>query len=449
MKLIGLAAGMVLATGCYATDQIPQTQIASIDHPLSAPRQVGEGARLGPHTQIRARLTDGSVTPWMPAGSLAVAKDGLVSGRSFPLAGALEATISQAGPGAAEMLAATAPPGGEVTPTGADELRLRATDRRLLLPWITAYATGAATLHREPGWVAFRGPAGRWESQWLPGSQFVAVAPASYGTLRVAEGIPWRDVMSLEVHNLEPITTTLAVLGAPVAGAAMMLSVVSAVGAAASGDDPTPAMELGAATAAVTEDIAKKADAGADTGGAPVTSPADFPAVLVGSEGPAGAVAATPLFTGSARRRDEIKFVFAGEAGLTDEGIGTGSAGLGLRLADFVELTARLRVLPYDARPAYQQVGPPPVNFLWGGRVVFHMDGDGDRRTAFVFGGELLGGTAPDGTSLLQGSLILGPRVGITDKTFASLLFAPSFVDPGNAPAAGQLMFSLELGFDL
>jgi hypothetical protein len=30
-----------------------------------------------------------------------------------------------------------------------------------------------------------------------------------------------------------------------------------------------------------------------------------------------------------------------------------------------------------------------------------------------------------------------------------SLLFAPSFVDPDNAPATGQAMFSLELGFDL
>ena len=37
---------------------------------------------------------------------------------------------------------------------------------------------------------------------------------------------------------------------------------------------------------------------------------------------------------------------------------------------------------------------------------------------------KLVGGTMPDGTSLMQGSLFLGPRFGITDKTFASLLFA-------------------------
>jgi hypothetical protein len=454
MTRIGLTAVMVsivsmLATGCYATDQVPQTQLATIDRPLSAPRKIGEGARLGPNTEIRARLTDGSVTPWMPAGTLSVAKDGLVSGRSFPLAGALEATISQAGAGAAEMLAATAPPGGEVAPAGAGELRLRAADPRLLLPWIAAYATGAATLHQPPGWIAFRGPAGRWESDWLPGSRFVAVAPSSYANLRVAEGIPWRDVAALEVHNLEPITTTLAVIGAPVAGAAMMIAVAGTAAAVANGDDPTPAMDLGVATAAVTADAAKSADAGADTGGAPVKSPADYPAVLVTSEGPTGAVVATPLFTGAARRRDAVKLVLAGEAGLTSDGLGTGAAGVGLRLRDFVELTARVRALPYDDRPAYQQVGPAPVSFLWGGRLAFHMDGDGDRRTAFLFGVELLGGATPDGASLLQGSLILGPRVGITEKTFVSLLFAPSFVSPGNSPTTGQVIGSLELGFDL
>jgi hypothetical protein len=406
---------------------------------------VGGDARLGPNTEIRARLTDGSVTPWLPASALAVAKDGLVSGRSFPLSAATEATISRPGEGAAEMLAATAPPGGEVTPADEGELRLRVTDPRVLLPWVAAYATGAATLHQPPGWISFRGAQGRWRSEWLPGGNFVAVAPSSYGKLQVAEGIPWRDVAALEVHNLEPIRTAFAVVGAPVAMSVMMLSMAAAVAAATDGEDPTPALALAVDTAALTAHAAETADAEADTGGAPVRSPAGRPAVLVATEGPAGTLVATPLFTGAARRRDAVKAVLAGEAGVTVDGLGTGAAGVGLRLGDFVELTARLRALPYGDR----QVGPAPINLLYGGRLALHIDGDGDRRTAFVFGGELLGGETRDGTSLTQGSLILGPRFGITEKTFASLLFAPSFLNPGNGPVTGQMMFSAEFGFDL
>src|SRR5262249_29521647 len=147
MKLIWPAAVVVsiLATGCYATTEIPQAQIATIQRPLSAPRKVAGGARLGPKTEIRARLSDGSVTPWLPAGALAVARDGRVGGRSFPLAAATDATIAKAGEGAAEMLAATAPPGAVVTPADGGELRLHVSDPRVLLPWVAAYATGAAT----------------------------------------------------------------------------------------------------------------------------------------------------------------------------------------------------------------------------------------------------------------------------------------------------------------
>jgi len=439
----------ILATGCYATTEIPTRQIASIQQPLSAPQKVGGDARLGPNSEIRARLNDGSVTPWVPASTLAVAKDGLVSGRSFPLAAATDAMIAQPGPGAAEMLAAVAPPGAEVTPTDAGELHLHVSDPHVLLPWVTAYVTGAARLRQLPDWIAFMGPHRRWASDWLPAERFVAVAPASYGMLRVAEGIPWRNVAALEVHNLEPIRTTFAIMGAPVAAAVMMVSVAAAAAAVANGDDPTPALELGAATAAVTEKAAESADADADTHGAPVRSLAANPAVLVTTEGPAGTLAATPLFTGAARRRDVIKFVFAGEAGLTTDGFGTGGVGAGLRLGDFVELTARLRLLPFDDRPANPQTGSAAINLLYGGRLAFHVDGDGDRRLAFVMGGELVGGTMPDGTSLTQGSLFLGPRVGLTEKTFASLLFGGSFVNPGNSPVTGQMMLSAEFGFDL
>ena len=451
MKTTWLAAVVVsiLAAGCYATSEIPQEQITSIRRPLSAPKKVGGDARLGPNTEIRARLADGSVTPWLPAGALAVANDGLVSGRSFARAAATDATITRSAEGAAEMLTATAPPGGEVTPTDSGELRLHVADPRVLLPWVAAYATGAATLHQAPGWISFRGASGRWTSDWLPGARFVGVAPSSYAKLQVAEGIPWDKVAALEVHNLEPIRTTFAVVGAPVAGSVMVLSMMAAVGAAANGDDPTPALDLAFGTAALTAHAAETADAEADTGGAPVRSPEGRPGVLVTTDGPAGTLAATPLFTGAARRRDQIKLVLSGEAGVTTDGVGTGGAGVGVRISDFVELGARLRALPYDDRPVDLQAGRVPIALLYGGRLALHIDGDGDRRTAFVFGGELLMGESTEGASLTQGSLIFGPRFGITEKTVASLLFEPSFLNPSNHPVMGQMMFCAEFGFDL
>ena len=108
-------------------------------------------------------------------------------------------------------------------------------------------------------------------------SQLVALAPSKLGTLEVAEGVQWRDVVGLQVHNIEPIRTTGAIIGAPIAMSVMMLSAVAAVAAVADGKDPTPALNVAVAAASVTADAAASADADADTGGAPVRSPRDRP----------------------------------------------------------------------------------------------------------------------------------------------------------------------------
>ena len=447
MKLTALASGaMMVACGCYATTEVQPTQIASIQQPLAAPKKMAGSTRLGPNSEIRARFYDGSVTPWLPASGLSVAKDGLVSGRSFPLTAATEARISGAGGNAADMLSATAPPEARIDIVD-DQLRLRIGDPRLLLPWIATYATGAAELHQPAGMVSFQGPHRHWASDWIPVARFATVAPSGFAKLRVAEGIPWRDVEALEVHNLEPIRTTGAIIGAPIAMTVMVAAMAGAVAAAADGKDPTPSIELGAAVGSLTAEAAASADADAETGGAPVRPIQNRPSVLVTADG-----TATPLFSGAARRRDKIKLVLAGEAGMTSDGAWTGAAGAGIRISDFVELTARVRALPFNDM---QTAGSPaPVGFLYGGRLVLHIDGDGDPRTEFVFGGELLDGSTSDGTSLLQGSLIAGPRFGITNKTFVSLLVAPSFLAPSGSPwghnqTVGQFLFSAEFGFDL
>ena len=325
----------------------------------------------------------------------------------------------------------------------------------MLLPWIAAYATGAKTVGQPLGWVSFRGPRGKWTSDWIPMSQLVALAPSKLGTLEVAEGVQWRDVVGLQVHNIEPIRTTGAIIGAPIAMSVMMLSAMAAVAAVADGKDPTPALNVAVAVGSVTVDAAASADADADTGGAPVRSPKGSPAVLVTADGTGGALGVTPLFSGAARRRESIKLVFAGEAGFVDAGGVTGSAGIGLRAGDFVELSARVRALRFDdpLGPIQGASSAAPL-LLYGGRLAFHIDGDGDRRTAFVLGGELLLGSVPGVTSLTELGFVVGPRFGISDKMFASLLFEPSVVIPqraayGEPSAVGQFMLSAEFGFAL
>lgn len=459
MQRNGIAGAMalVMAAGCYSTTEIPPAQLASMEHPRGAPSVLGHGVRLGPRTEVRAFLTDGSVTTWYPAGDLAVADDGLVTGRRVALSAATEVDLSGAGDGADAMLAATAPPGAEITPRG-DRLRLRVRDARLMLPWIAAYAVGAATLRRPVGMLAFRGNRSAWETDPVPGSRFATVTPGALSEFQIAEGIPWRDVTRLELHNLDTLSTTGAILGAPIAMSLMLLATVGTAAAIADGDDPTPSVALGVEVAAGVQEAAASADAEADSSASEawVRAANRRPCVLV-EGGPEAARGATPLFTARARRRDIVKLVLSGEAGTTSDSTFTGGAGVGLRFHDFVELTARTRALAFDEAPTLGSGGgpeSPPQHLLFGGRLALHIDTDGDPLTAFVVGAEILGGRLGTGADLTDVGFVLGPRFGLGDKMFASLLLAPSLLlargNPGGPDlAVGQVMFSVELGFGL
>jgi hypothetical protein len=454
------ATGITLAaSGCYTTTQVPLTRIATIDHTMAAPTDLSGTARLGPSTEIRARLADGSVTTWYTAGDVAVGTDGLVTGRRYALSSANEVVLSGVGGVAADMLAATAPPGGEVTPLGDGglQLRLRVKDNRFLLPWLAAYANGAAALRQPAGTLRFQAH-GRnaWRSADVPGDSFARLPPQQLADVQLAEGIPWRDVAGLELHNLNPIDTAFAVVGVPIAGALMAVAMIATAGAIANGDDPTPGLQLGAAVASVTADAAGSADAGADTGGAPVLGPSHHPAVLVAGGGAtAGTLRTTPLFTGEAVRRDMIKFLVAGEGGVTSDSTFAGALGVGLRLSDFVELSARARVVTFDEGSGpYGGPSPGSPHLLYGGRLALHIDPDGDPLLAFVAGGEVVGNTIGDYGSLTQAAFVFGPRFGIGQKAFASLLLEPSLIVWSGLPnrpdgSAGQLTINLEVGFGL
>lgn len=467
LTVVIILAALTATTGCYTTQAVEPAKVAAIRRPLTSPRALGP-ARLGPRSDVRARLTDGSLTPWVPATDLAVSNDGLVTGRRYPLALATEAAVADAGPAAFSMLAAVAPPESEIVPERG-WIRLRVRQPSLLLPWISAYTGGAAALHHPPGPCVLRTSPRGW-SDPVPCASIAGVPAASLPRLQIADGVPWRKIAALEVHNLDPIQTSFAVLGTPVLMSVMMLGLVSAAAAISDGDDPTPGLDLAVGMAQIASDAAAHADDGAETGGAPVHLPNQRAAVLIAAAAatdgsrvdkeagptgdPAAGLVATPLFTQSARRRDYFKWLLAADAGITSEGTFTGGVTAGFRLNDFVEIAGRARLLWLDEQPAWapdgSQIYRGTPHALFGARLGFHIDGDGDRIST-VFGGEVLGGSLADGGTLWQLGLNLGPRFGIGEKTFASLLFAPSLLvkdRPDGATAVGQVMFTAELGFD-
>ena len=451
------ASCVLLLSGCYTTASVPPAALVSLRGPLSAPKALDGGARLGPRSELRVRRTDGSVTPWFPAATLAIGANGLVTGDRYPLRAATDAVIAEADEGATMWLSAMAPPGSEVTPT-ADGARVRVPESRLLLPWLSAYATGVANMHGRPGRFSFRSRRDEWETGGVPASVLVARPRAALSQVVLADGILWHDVAGIEVQNMNPLNTTGAIIGMPIAMAFMMLGIVGTAAAIVDGDDPTPALSLVAGVASVTSTAAE--DGKRDTSkGDPVPLGGSAPeAVLVASSSD-NSTGTVPLFSSSARRRDRIKLILAGEAGLDGASGVTASVGAGIRICDFVELTGRLRALSLGGDSSVvptdgMSVVSPTVGLLGGLRLALHIDPDGNPVTSFVVGAEILGGSRGGGPSVTELGFVLGPRIGITDKAFVSLLVAPSLLTtkgtndrPGGT--TGQVMVSAEMGFDL
>lgn len=460
-----------LASGCYSKTAVPPAEFISLSRPLPRPATVAGSARLGPRTQVRVRFDDGSTSPWLPASRIAIAADGLVTGRAHHgLAEAHEVVIAGADPAARDILAATAPPGAEATPAQ-DRLRLHVEDRRWLLPWIAAYLDGAAALGRDAGTVSFKGP--WWESAPIPGADLARLSPERLAQLHLAEGVPWRDVDAVELNNLDPWQTTGAIVALPIAAAFTLI--VEGLG---HGDAPTGRLLDGVVDAQLQMAVSDRQTEALE-GYGPGDLPAPLrryhsPAVLVDGGARSEAVEAAPLFTPGALRRDELKVILGGDFGIeSKDATFTGSVGAGLRLFDFLEITGRLRSVTFDDRSAAGTgpvvnagaagagaaggaVGDGPAlarHLLGGARLSLHLDSDGNPLTAFVVGGEILTGSTVTGGTLTEIGFVLGPRFGIGEKTFASLLFEPSLLASSNTGTAdhtrGRVMFCAELGFDL
>jgi hypothetical protein len=421
----------VVAAGCYSTAIVPAGAVRRAGAPAppaEAPLGVvdlgGGKARLGPRSEVRIRRRDGSASRWYSAGELMTSGEGLGTAATLPLGAATRALVRDGGAAMGGLLAATAPSGGVFIWQG-EGFALQAPGPGKLAVWAAAASARSLDLGGAAGMWRFARPEGGWLSAGIHGTTLAATPEPALATRRLAEGTAWPEIAALEIRSFDPFLSVASGLG--VTGVAMLALVL--------GGDP------GGPISEAREGVDKSAMARDD--------PQPHVAMLLPPEA-AAPTDGRPLFSARARRRALIKLVVSGDVGLSQAGSGTGGGGLGLRLFDFVDVTARLRAVTSGA--------DEQTRLLAGGRLALHVDSDAQPLTALTMGFELFAGSTEGGSSLLMVSLPVGPRVsfgGGGGVGFASLLLSPGLVYTGGAlpdrqrATAAQVVASLELGLAL
>jgi hypothetical protein len=446
------AAAALFTAGCYTTTTIAPGDVRRLSKPSATPVQVArsgwEGTRLGPRTALRARLRDGTVSSWFRAGSMSTSPDGLLTGNSLSLGQMRVAVARDLGPNGSALASFLAPPGATVSlhPEG---IALRGAPGADVARWAAAVSLGSLSAGGPGGRWTFYEPRSGWIAEDVDGEDLAAVPVPAVGRLRVMEGIPWSNVAGVELNNFDPLTTV-----AVGAGAALIIAFM--VATAKSGVDPTPVLDVGvrtglsAAESRQEEDLAPQFD---DDG--------QHHGFLIDPASADETLAASPLFTPGAQRRDVAKLLLSVDSAWDGHAGITGAAGLGVRLFDFVELGARARVLHLGVGTVDGEA-PAPAHLLFGGRLAFHIDGDAQPLTALMLGAEVLAGRDSDNRTITMTTLSVGPRFGIGRKTFLGLLFQPSYIsadmraasgvpaaDSPTAPSEWRLMFGAEVGLAL
>jgi hypothetical protein len=307
-----------------------------------------------------------------------------------------------------------------------DQVTLQANRPGELARWAAAVASGSLAAGGPAGvWTFYHSKSG-WIAENLGGGTLASVPLPSIGRLRIMEGIPWSDVAELEVHNFDPLTSVAAA-----AGSALIIAMI--IASVRANADPGPLLDLGGRAAFAAAEHSAENEGPAAKGG----EDPRHEGFLIDPAGADAALAASPLFTDSARRRDIAKLLLSVDSAW-DGGTGiTSGLGVGVRLFDFWELSGRVRGLHLGAGNVEGDVSTrAPVHLLAGGRLGLHIDGDGQPLSALTMNMELLAGKADEARSLTALSLSIGPRFGLGRKTFVSLLFSPTYVsvdDPANA----------------
>ena len=403
LALALLAPALASLGGCHRSALVPPEAFRAVRAQLGesiALQTIGDGKlALGPRSLVRARLRTGEVTPWFTAAFLLVSPEGLIREPAARLSEVQKAWAEGLAPDQMKRLRALAPPGALVIQQSPRVVFVTARSPETFRAWVSAFAQQEPPTDRRTVMWTFQVPPRRLLGFGgyvapldvrLPGR---ALATAAAGAT-IAPGIRWREVQAIEVESLAPTRSAL-----------LLPLTLGLGGLALRGPTEGDASSLG----------------------------------LIWQKPPE-----RRLFSPTSSRRSTVRFVTSATALAARRGDLQAGLGLGIRVADFLELL-------YLARRTHSPAGAPAAGdgISHGGGLGFHIDGDGDRRFAFQVALEI--NALPGGP--LATMFRWGPRLGLPWQSFVSLhpLTIQSAWIAATADRPGSqwtvLLHGIELGF--
>jgi hypothetical protein len=258
----GLGAVLVLGGCVSTTTSLAPAQMSAGPGAAAAilvPTADGKNVSVTLDSELRFQRRDGSFTPWFKAGEIFVNDDGVLVAHAVPLALARTARVEGLAPREAVLLAQTAPPGAipkEIAP-GVLELGISgeaiagwldrfivATARRAMPPdrevmevvlcrqiafeGVDCSDAPAAMNCRAIGYLRLQlagAPLGRWSFAVLARDAGPLAGEAIFAALaegpRVADGLRWSDIKSVEVKNASPSKTAASIIVQVTVGVAL------------------------------------------------------------------------------------------------------------------------------------------------------------------------------------------------------------------------------------
>ena len=269
----GLGA-LLLLSGCVATTTslapARMSEVAGAPEAILVPTAGGESARITGGSELRFQRLDGTFTPWFRASEVFVNDDGVLVAHPVPLALARTARVEGLAPAEASLLARAALPGAHLKEIAPGVFELGVSGEAIsgwLDRFIVATARRAMPLKREVGEVLmcrqmrFEGvdcsdapaakdqrateylrrqlvsaPLGRWSFEILSRDAGPLAGEAIFAALaagpRVADGLRWSDMKSVDVKNGSPGKTAASIIVQITVGVALGIALAPVLVAA-------------------------------------------------------------------------------------------------------------------------------------------------------------------------------------------------------------------------